>query len=1076
MVETSASSTETAPSSPRRLPATATLLFFSGFCALIYQTVWMRQFRLLFGASTAATAATLAVFMGGLGLGGWRLGKRVEAHKDPLKLYGNIELAIALLAAATPGLLWGARWIYLATGGSQSLGLTGATVVRLILATLVIGPATVLMGATMPAAARAVTSASDAARASVAVLLGVNTLGAVTGVLVSTFLLLEIFGAQATLVIAVLLNLLVGLTARHLARAPVAGEPGEEAAVAVAPTAPAAAPAFVVVAAAVVGFAFMVMELVWYRMLSPVLGGSTYTFGLVLAVALLGIGLGGGAYAVRGRGRPATTLGLAWTCGLEALAMAVPYLLGDRVALLAAFLRPMSAFGFSSLAAGWAVVASVVVLPSAIIAGYQFPLLIGLLGQGRSGVGREVGIAYASNTGGSIIGSIAGGFGLLPMLSAVGAWKMVVVAMGAQSLWALSLSLRVPRRSRRFSTACAALTVALAFACLSRQGPTSAWRHSAIGAGRATAMAHTSVNELKAWVNSWNHYLLWEQDGVESSVALYRRLGLAFIVNGKVDGNALTDAGTQIMGGLVGAALHPDPRSAFVIGLGTGTTAGWLATVPSIERVDVAEIEPAMLHVAEACSAVNEAVLKNPKVFVHFDDARELLMTSKQHYDVIFSEPSNPYRAGIASLYTHEFYTAARERLSEDGIFLQWLQAYETDAATVRAVLVTLASAFTDVEVWATQDTDLLLVARRRAAPIDADALRARLAQPPYARAIRVGWSTDSLEGFLAHHLAGRRLAAGLAKGYPSEQNRDDSNQVEFAFAKTVGLSTSEPVAQLSNLSRKIGADRPTVAKGKVDWELWDEEVMLFTRLARVGGPAELRRRVTNALKGAEGASEFKAQPYEPRTLTEILAVAQALAASGDERALEMSSRLQQSHRAELLTIRATLRKKQDRLDEAAADTVAALQASRTQVWVDPRAELPALVKELALRLRRHAEASRALFDALATPLAAYYMEDEREIASYELALQIDNASLCGPVFAGFEPHPRWEGRFLKERAACYARNASPRAAAAAADLKAFIAREPQPLVPAEFLGKASAPPAAEAPANPTTGTAAPNH
>jgi spermidine synthase len=1075
VVETASLHPETALSSPRRLPSTAILLFFSGFCALIYQTVWMRQFRLLFGASTAATAATLAVFMGGLGLGGWLLGKRVEAHKDPLKLYGNIEIAVALLAVASPGLLWGAKWIYLATGGSQSLGLTGATVVRLMLATLVIGPATVLMGATMPAAARAVTSANDAARASVAVLLGVNTLGAVTGVLVSTFLLLEVLGAQHTLIIAALLNVLVGLTARHLAREPVAWESGGEAAVAVAPTAPAASPAFVVVAAAVVGFAFMVMELVWYRMLSPILGGSTYTFGLVLAVALLGIGLGGGAYAVWGRGRPATTLGLAWTCGLEALAMAVPYLLGDRVALLAAFLRPMSAFGFSALAAGWAVVASVVVLPAAIIAGYQFPLLIGLLGRGRAGVGRQVGIAYASNTGGSIIGSIAGGFGLVPMLSALGAWKMVVIAMGAESLWALSLSVRVPRRGRLFSTVSAAATVTLAVACLIQQGPTSAWRHSAIGAGRATASTRTSINALKEWVNAWNRSNLWEQDGVESSVALYGQVGLAFVVNGKIDGNALSDAGTQIMGGLVGAALAPDPHSAFVIGLGTGTTAGWLASVPSIERVDVAEIEPAMLHVAQACAAVNAAALENPKVSVHLDDARELLLTSKRQYDVVFSEPSNPYRAGIASLYTHEFYAAVRARLSRDGIFLQWLQAYETDAATVRSVLVTLASVFSNVEVWATQATDLLLVARTRASPIDADALRARLAQPPYDKAIRAAWSTDSLEGFLAHHLAGRRLAAGLAKAYPSEQNRDDTNQVEFAFARTVGLATSEPITQLIELSRKIGSDRPEVAKGEVDWDLWNEEVMLFTRLGRVNGPAELRRRVDIALQGPEGAAAFKAQPFEPRTLTEILAVAQALAATGDERALEIISRLQESHPAEVLTIRATLRQKQNRLDEAAADAVAALWISRTQVWVSLRAGLPALISELAPRLEGHAEASRALFDALATPLAAYFMEDKRQFVRLGLARQIDSEHLCGPAFEGFEPHPLWEAWFLQARAACYARIASPRAASAAADLEAFLSRESQPLVPPEVFGDATAPRSAEVPPQQAAKVGAPN-
>ena len=137
-------------------------------------------------------------------------------------------------------------------------------------------------------------------------------------------------------------------------------------------------------------------------------------------------------------------------------------------------------------------------------------------------------------------------------------------------------------------------------------------------------------------------------------------------MNGKIDGNSRTDAPTQVMGGLIGAALHREPRRALVIGLGTGSTAGWLAAVPSIERVDVVELEPVIRHVAELCAPVNENVLASPKVRVVTGDAREYLLTSREKYDVIFSEPSNPYRAGISSLFTEEFYRAARGRLAPE--------------------------------------------------------------------------------------------------------------------------------------------------------------------------------------------------------------------------------------------------------------------------------------------------------------------------------------------------------------------------------------------------------------------------
>ncbi|MCA2977908.1 MAG: hypothetical protein INH41_29965 [Myxococcaceae bacterium] len=328
------------------LPRASALLFFSGFSALVYQTAWTRLSRQLFGASTAATAATLAVFMGGLGLGGWLLGRRVERAPNPLSLYGTLELLVAALAAASLGLLELVSAAYLGTGGSGALGAAGATAVRLLLAAAVMGPCAVVMGATLPAAARP----DDTARAGVAVLLGVNTLGAVTGVALTTFVMLEAFGTRDTLLVAALLNALVGMSARSWARsqpqapaaAPLEAPPSAEPA-----AGPRAVPLQLVLgAAALVGFAFMLLELVWYRMLAPILGGSTYTFGLILVVALAGLGAGGAAYAHFGWRRSPTLTALAATCAAEALAIMLPFAAGDRVALLAGALRPVGMVGF----------------------------------------------------------------------------------------------------------------------------------------------------------------------------------------------------------------------------------------------------------------------------------------------------------------------------------------------------------------------------------------------------------------------------------------------------------------------------------------------------------------------------------------------------------------------------------------------------------------------------------------------------------------------------------------------------------------------------------------------------------
>ena len=179
------------------------------------------------------------------------------------------------------------------------------------------------------------------------------------------------------------------------------------------------------------------MELVWYRLLAPLLGGSVFTFGLVLAVALAGIGLGGLLYALFASDKPASLSGFGWTCLIEAGAIAATYALGDRIAYLAATLLPIETTGFGARIAGWTIVTLIVVLPPAIVAGYQFPLLIALFGRAREAIGAQIGRAYAANTLGAVVGSLAGGFGLLPWLSATGAWRfaaIVLLVLGAAAV------------------------------------------------------------------------------------------------------------------------------------------------------------------------------------------------------------------------------------------------------------------------------------------------------------------------------------------------------------------------------------------------------------------------------------------------------------------------------------------------------------------------------------------------------------------------------------------------------------------------------------------------------------------
>src|SRR6185295_456324 len=239
---------------------------------------------------------------------------------------------------------------------------------------------------------------------------------------------------------------------------------------------------------------------------------------------------------------------------------------------------------------GWTVITTIVVLPAAFVAGVQFPILIALLGRGREHVGKQIGLAYATNTLGAIVGSLAGGFGLLPLLSAPGCWRLVVWVLVALGLAAAAMAARADRRW--FPALSLGLLGTVALLALRAQGPTAVWRHSPIGVGRVEAESTASPTALRAWMNDERRVVKWEADGVESSVALANDEGWAFVVNGKIDGSARGDAATQVMGGLVGGILHPNPKSALVIGLGTGSTAGWLGSIPGLDHVQVIEFEP----------------------------------------------------------------------------------------------------------------------------------------------------------------------------------------------------------------------------------------------------------------------------------------------------------------------------------------------------------------------------------------------------------------------------------------------------------------------------------------------------
>ena len=1048
----------------KSIPIATILLFLSGMAGLILQVCWFREFRLIFGMTTASASAVLAVFMAGLGLGNMLIGRRAHTVRRPLLLFALLEAGVAISAALTPFALDLARGIFIATGGQGALGSPMATPVRLALAAAVLIVPTFLMGGTLPAAARAFTSAADNSRRMTAWLYGANTLGAVAGASVATFFLLENLGVQLSLWAACAVSASVSIGAfillRLLRQASVGAagsaarthsteiqRPAEPAGPAVSVFVP--APRSIVYAAsAIAGFVFFAMELVWYRMLSPILGGTTFTFGLILAVALAGIGCGAVAYALFFVRRPPTLFALALTFLFGALCLAAPFAAGDRLAVLVAYLKDHNTLAFAGEVGIWALVAGMVVFPFGFVSGAQFPLLIALCGKGREKIGRQVGLVFFCNTLGSIAGALAGGFGLLPLLTATGAWRLLTLFLVASGV-----AIFVVAR-RKSSDALAglrpvifvAVPAIVALACLVTEGPTAAWRHGGVGAGRTEGMQQFDPNSIREWRNRLRNAFVWETDGVESSIGISDHESFAFYLNGKCDGNAVSDAGMQIMLGLVGAALHPDPRTALVVGLGTGETAGWLAQVDSIERVDVVELEPAMLEMARRCAPVNHDALDNPKVHVEFNDAREMLLTGKSRYDLIACEPSNPYRSGVANLFTREFYQAARNRLAPGGIFLQWLQGYEVDEETVRTVLATLRSVFPHVEIWQTESNDLVLLCSDKAPELTAPELRRRLASEPFASALPAAWFTAGAEGFLAHYMGGRAsVDAFVQEGGPVPLNTDDRNHVEYGFARTLGQPGLFDVRKLLLASAQVSDVQPRIVASDgdaIDWpavaraRLWD-----FSDVGALEDPTvpESARSVIAARRAGDSAgmvTAWEAADQAKANLAEVAAVARAYAEKGDAKAEPLIERLRPYSPATADVLSARLALARNDIPAATESLEKCFVALRTAPWLSVDSN------ELALRMaveiaQTSPDKAPRLLAALSQPFAAEATKSGRVKAASFIAAGLGPSESL-PLLESYEPHVPWAREFLAWRRDTYLSTGHPLAAKAAAELEEF--------------------------------------
>jgi spermidine synthase len=766
------------------------LFFLSGATALVYELLWVRLLYQAFGSTIQSVTTVVAAYMGGLGLGAWLLGRRADRHPRPAALYGALEIAIGVFAVVSPLVLALALQIYVALASGSHIGPTGSVALRFGLAALVLLVPTTLMGGTLPVLTRALAGVDRAALpVTVGRLYGINTLGAVTGTALAGLVLVEHVGIRASLWGTALVNVAIGLTAlRLLGRAA-----GAEPALAAAPPAvPRSWDALRVVAVVLLGataFAALLDEIAWTRVLVLMVGASTYAFTLILLTFLLGIGLGSRlvARAPSHAPRPETAAAAGLAQGITAAGAALLFLL---LGLLPGYIvRVFHVPGATArLVLLGLPVAAVVLLP-AIGMGMTFPLLTDLVAREDETRGGDVGWAYALNTIGSIAGAALTGFVLVVWLGSDVTLRLGLAVNGVAALALAGVAARgVAERSdehRRLRNRVVGggLLAALALAVASGM---PRWSTRLLDLGPAVyGRTVTSPTEVRAYLNHTGVRQLAFREGWNATVSVWESgPGRSLKVNGKADASDQGDMDTEVLLGLAPVALHPEASSGLVIGFGSGVTTRTLSDVPGMRRVRVVEIEPAVLDMARYFLHVNDTVLARPAVSVAVDDARSALQIDTARYDVIVSEPSNPWLAGVATLYTPEFFEIVRSRLAPGGVFCQWVQLYQLPLPVVAAIVRNVHQVFPHTQIWFSSPWDLMVAGSADSLRVDPDWL-ARLLGPRGALGAlgREYLSVDDAEDYLGHLLLGE---AGVARLIARADlvHRDDRPGLEFVAAR----------------------------------------------------------------------------------------------------------------------------------------------------------------------------------------------------------------------------------------------------------------------------------------------------
>jgi spermidine synthase len=764
------------------LPILLFLFIGSGCAALIYEIIWLQLLSLVIGSSAVSLGVLLGTFMGGMCFGSLFMPRVISRRHHPLKVYAYLELGIGAIGLLVLFGMPVVTDLYTAISG-------GGLFLRAVFAGVCLLPPTILMGATLPAIARWVETTPEGV-SWLGFFYGGNITGAVIGSLVAGFYLLRVYDMATATYVALAINITVAVLALLTAKAAPYAAPYAAAEAAAEPVGPSRGATAVYVTIALSGMTALAAEVLWTRILSLLFGATTYTFSLILAVFLVGLGLGSslGAAMARSLARPRMALGwcqmllcgaIAWTAYM--LTQSLPYWpINPSISQ-----NPWFNVQLDLVRCLWAV------LPAAILWGMSFPLALASVASRGQDPAKLVGGVYAANTVGAIVGALVTSLVITQSIGSQHGQQILIVISAAAGLLMLAPIVAGGGSEKGKMNLAAAVVLVLATGTAAFLARTM---HDVPGIlvayGRYSA----------TWVGQTN--VIYKGEGLNAFVAVSELPnGVRNYHNaGKVQASSEPqDMRLQRMLGHLTTLVPAHPRSIVVIGCGAGVTAGAVSIAPNVEKVTIAEIEKLVpASIDHWFSANNYDVINNPKVTVRIDDARHFILTTKEKFDAVTSDPLDPWVKGAATLYTKEFFEMVKQHLNPDGVVTLFVQLYESNEDAVKSEIATFFDAFPNGMVFGNTQQgkgyDLVLLGQVEPTRINLDEMEQRLASPQYAQlaqSLREVGFTSAVDLFSTYAGSAADLKGWLKD---AQINRDRNLRLQYLAGMGLNLYQSDRI------------------------------------------------------------------------------------------------------------------------------------------------------------------------------------------------------------------------------------------------------------------------------------------